>query len=80
MLDRLMNSVTKKKAMLAVAAGEAVPCMLMALMEFCTIGLTILASTVLSKGLSPLVFVVYTNALASIFLLPYNTFIITRNK
>ncbi|KAI7756976.1 hypothetical protein M8C21_001528, partial [Ambrosia artemisiifolia] len=60
--------------------GEVVPCMLMALMEFCTIGLTILASTVLSKGLSPFVFVVYTNALASIFLLPYNTFIISRNK
>ncbi|KAK9049200.1 hypothetical protein SSX86_020969 [Deinandra increscens subsp. villosa] len=59
---------------------EAVACMLMVLMEFCTIGLTILASTVLSKGLSPWVFVVYTNALASIFLLPYNTFIITRNK
>ncbi|KAJ0895824.1 putative EamA domain-containing protein [Helianthus annuus] len=59
---------------------EVVPCMLMALMEFCTIGLTILASTVMSKGLSPFVFVVYTNALSSIFLLPYNTFIVSRNK
>ncbi|KAI3817563.1 hypothetical protein L1987_11358 [Smallanthus sonchifolius] len=64
----------------AMVLGEVVPCMLMALMEFCTIGLTILASTVLSKGLSPLVFVVYTNALSSIFLLPYNTFIVSRNK
>ncbi|KAL8253652.1 hypothetical protein R6Q59_031873 [Mikania micrantha] len=63
----------------ALVLGEIVPCMLMALMEFCTIGLTILASTVLAKGLSPLVFVVYTNALSSIFLLPYNTFIHTRN-
>ncbi|KAJ0678445.1 hypothetical protein HanOQP8_Chr12g0448021 [Helianthus annuus] len=65
---------------LGMMLGEVVPCMLMVLMEFCTIGLTILASTVLSKGLSPFVFVVYTNALASIFLLPYNTFIINRNK
>ncbi|KAL9995370.1 hypothetical protein Hdeb2414_s0812g00949791 [Helianthus debilis subsp. tardiflorus] len=38
-----------------VLVGEVVPCMLMALMEFCTIGLTILASTVMSKGLSPFV-------------------------
>ncbi|XP_076898017.1 WAT1-related protein At1g70260-like [Bidens hawaiensis] len=64
----------------AMVVGEVVPCMLMALMEFCTIGLTILASTVLSKGLSPFVFVVYTNALSSIFLLPFNTFIVTKNK
>ncbi|KAK1415715.1 hypothetical protein QVD17_31500 [Tagetes erecta] len=64
----------------AIVLGEVVPCMLMSLMEFCTIGLTILASTVLSKGLSPLVFVVYTNALSSILLLPYNTFIANRNK
>ncbi|XP_076918362.1 WAT1-related protein At1g70260-like [Bidens hawaiensis] len=64
----------------AMVVGEVVPCMLMAFMEFCNIGLTILASTVLSKGLSPFVFVVYTNALASILLLPYNTFIVTRNK
>ncbi|CAI9300226.1 unnamed protein product [Lactuca saligna] len=60
--------------------GEVLPCMLMVLMEVCTIGLTILASTVLSKGLSPFVFVVYTNALSSIFLLPYNSFIGRRNK
>ncbi|XP_076900529.1 WAT1-related protein At1g70260-like [Bidens hawaiensis] len=64
----------------AMVVGEVVPCMLMALMEFCTIGLTILASTVLSKGLSPFVFVVYTNALSSVFLLPFNTFIVTKNK
>lgn len=60
--------------------AEVVPCMLMVLMEVCTIGLTILASTVLSKGLSPFVFVVYTNAMSSIFLLPYNSFIVRRNK
>ncbi|PWA48086.1 eamA domain, WAT1-related protein [Artemisia annua] len=64
----------------AIVLGDLVPCILMALMEVCTIGLTILASTILSKGLSPFVFVVYTNALASILLLPYNTFIVTRNK
>nr|XP_043612648.1 WAT1-related protein At1g70260 [Erigeron canadensis] len=64
----------------SVVLGEVVPCMLMVLMEVCTIGLTILASTVLSKGLSPFVFVVYTNALSSIFLLPFNTFIVRKNK
>ncbi|XP_071688636.1 WAT1-related protein At1g70260-like [Rutidosis leptorrhynchoides] len=59
--------------------AEVVPCILMVSMEVCTIGLTILASTILSKGLSPFVFVVYTNALSSIFLLPYNKFIVRRN-
>ncbi|GFY88316.1 nodulin MtN21 /EamA-like transporter family protein [Actinidia rufa] len=48
---------------------DVVPYMLMVAMEACTIALTILASTIMSRGMSPLVFVVYTNALASIILL-----------
>ncbi|KAJ9554336.1 hypothetical protein OSB04_018381, partial [Centaurea solstitialis] len=60
--------------------SEIVPCMLMVLMEVSTIGLTILASTIISKGLSPFVFVVYTNALSSIFLLPFNSFVVRRNE
>ncbi|XP_022892019.1 WAT1-related protein At1g70260-like [Olea europaea var. sylvestris] len=58
--------------------GEVVPSTVMVIMEGCTIGLTILASTVMAKGLSPFVFVVYTNAIGSIILLPYS-FIYDRN-
>ncbi|KAK1362154.1 hypothetical protein POM88_046628 [Heracleum sosnowskyi] len=54
-----------------VLVGEGLSCFLMVLMEGCTIGLTIMASTVMSRGMSPYVFVVYTNALSSIFLLPH---------
>lgn len=50
-----------------------VPFVLMVIMEGCTIGLTIWAKTVMSDyGMSPFVFVVYTNALASLILLPYS--------
>ncbi|XP_057492970.1 LOW QUALITY PROTEIN: WAT1-related protein At1g70260 [Actinidia eriantha] len=48
---------------------DVVPYVLMVAMEACTIALTILASTIMSRGMSPFVFVVYTNALASIILL-----------
>lgn len=51
--------------------GEGLSCFLMVLMEGCTIGLTIMASTIMSRGMSPYVFVVYTNALSSFFLLPH---------
>ncbi|KAK3041759.1 hypothetical protein RJ639_000275 [Escallonia herrerae] len=51
---------------------EVMPCMAMVVMEACTIGLTILASTVMARGMSPFVFVVYTNALASLILFPYS--------
>ncbi|KAM4120750.1 hypothetical protein ACJW30_03G155900 [Castanea mollissima] len=45
----------------------------MVTMEGCTIGLTILAKTAMTNGMSPFVFVVYTNAFASIVLLfPYS--------
>ncbi|KAF5746629.1 nodulin MtN21 family protein [Tripterygium wilfordii] len=51
---------------------EVVPFIAMVTMEGCTIGLTILAKTAITGGMSPLVFVVYTNALGSILLLPYS--------
>ncbi|XP_059448124.1 LOW QUALITY PROTEIN: WAT1-related protein At1g70260 [Corylus avellana] len=54
--------------------GEVVPFMVMVAMEGCTIGLTIFAKTAITNGMSPFVFVVYTNALASLLLLPF-TFI-----
>ncbi|KAG2707483.1 hypothetical protein I3760_05G149400 [Carya illinoinensis] len=50
---------------------EAVPFTVMVTMEGCTIGLTIWASTAMNNGMSPFVFVFYTNSLASI-LLPYS--------
>ena len=52
--------------------GEVVPFTVMVTMEGWTIGLTILAKTAMTNGMSPFVFVVYTNALASILLLPYS--------
>ncbi|KAL1804419.1 hypothetical protein DCAR_0936067 [Daucus carota subsp. sativus] len=55
-----------------VMVGEGLSCFLMVLMEGCTIGLTIMASTTMSRGMSPYVFVVYSNALSSIFLLPHS--------
>ncbi|XP_035540220.1 WAT1-related protein At1g70260-like [Juglans regia] len=51
---------------------EAVPFTVMVTMEACTIGLTIWASTAMNNGMSPLVFVFYSNSLASILLLPYS--------
>ncbi|XP_047323578.1 WAT1-related protein At1g70260-like [Impatiens glandulifera] len=55
---------------LGMLMAEVVPCILMATMEALTIALTILASTVIAKGISPFVFVAYTSALSSLFLLP----------
>ncbi|CDP00196.1 unnamed protein product [Coffea canephora] len=52
--------------------GEAIPSTVMFIMEFCTISLTIMAKTIISRGMSPFVFVVYTNALGSILLLLYS--------
>jgi hypothetical protein len=51
---------------------DVVPFTVMVAMEGCTIGLTILAKTAITNGMSPLVFVFYTNALASILLLPFS--------
>ncbi|XP_011071064.1 WAT1-related protein At1g70260 [Sesamum indicum] len=54
--------------------GEVLPCAAMVLVEGCIIGLTIMASTAMARGMSPFVFVVYTNALGSIILLPFSFF------
>ncbi|XP_060183158.1 WAT1-related protein At1g60050-like [Lycium barbarum] len=57
-----------------VAIGEKMlPCIAMIIIEACTIFLTIMASTAMSKlGMSSFVFVVYTNALSFILLIPYS--------
>ncbi|KAJ8758964.1 hypothetical protein K2173_003202 [Erythroxylum novogranatense] len=52
--------------------AEVVPFSMMVMMEGCTIGLTILAKTAMSGGMSPFVFVVYTNALATSLLFPFS--------
>ncbi|XP_031258254.1 WAT1-related protein At1g70260-like [Pistacia vera] len=52
--------------------AEAFPFTVMVIMEGCTIGLTILAKSAITAGMNPFVFVVYTNALGSISLLPYS--------
>ncbi|XP_010533056.1 PREDICTED: WAT1-related protein At1g70260 [Tarenaya hassleriana] len=57
-----------------VRREEIVPFMVMVLMEGCTIALTIMAKTALTGGMSPFVFVVYTNALGSFLLLPFSFF------
>ncbi|CAN8244936.1 unnamed protein product [Cochlearia groenlandica] len=51
-----------------------VPFIAMASMEACTIALTILAKTALTGGMSPFVFIVYTNSLGSLLLIPYSFF------
>ncbi|KAI3416894.1 uncharacterized protein J3R85_015006, partial [Psidium guajava] len=53
---------------------EVAKFVVMAIMEGCTTGLTILADTAMSNGMSPFVFVLYTKALASLILLPYSFF------
>lgn len=52
--------------------GEVSPFMVMVIMEGCTIGLTILAKTAITGGLSPFVFVLYTNAIGSFLLLSFS--------
>ncbi|KAK4488851.1 hypothetical protein RD792_004641 [Penstemon davidsonii] len=56
------------------ALGEVIPSTAMVVVEGCIIGLTIMANTAMARGMSPFVFVVYTNALATIILLPYSYF------
>ncbi|KAE8688309.1 WAT1-related protein [Hibiscus syriacus] len=51
---------------------EVAPFTVMVIMEACTIALTILAKTALTGGLSPFVFVVYTNVIGSSLLLPFS--------
>ncbi|XP_015073199.2 WAT1-related protein At1g70260-like [Solanum pennellii] len=64
-----------------VAIGEMLPCTSMIIIEACTIFLTIMASTTMSKlGMSSFVFVVYTNALSFILLIPFSIFFHGNNK
>ncbi|CAJ1974315.1 unnamed protein product [Sphenostylis stenocarpa] len=50
--------------------SEVLPFIIMVIMEGWTIGLTIFAKTAITNGMSPFVFIVYTNALATIILFP----------
>ncbi|KAL3636328.1 hypothetical protein CASFOL_020875 [Castilleja foliolosa] len=59
---------------LKVVLGEVLPCAAMVTVEGCVIGLTIMANTAMARGMSPFVFVVYTNALGSIILIPFSFF------
>ncbi|XP_045816112.1 WAT1-related protein At1g70260-like [Trifolium pratense] len=53
-----------------ISTSELVPFIIMVIMEGCTIALTIFAKTSITNGMSPFVFIVYTNALATIILFP----------
>lgn len=59
---------------LKIGGGEVLPFVVMVMMEGCTIGLTILAKTAMTSGLSPFVFVVYTNAIGTLLLFPFSLF------
>nr|TKY74155.1 WAT1-related protein [Spatholobus suberectus] len=50
--------------------SEVLSFIVMVIMEGWTIGLTIFAKTAITNGMSPFVFIVYTNALAAIILFP----------
>ncbi|XP_015170360.1 WAT1-related protein At1g70260-like [Solanum tuberosum] len=64
-----------------VAIGDMLPCTSMIIIEACTIFLTIMASTVMSKlRMSSFVFVVYTNALSFIFLIPFSILFHRNNR
>lgn len=65
---------TQNMGLMEARWENIVPFIAMALMEACTIALTILAKTALTGGMSPFVFIVYTNALGSLVLLPYSFF------
>ncbi|XP_073147956.1 WAT1-related protein At1g70260-like isoform X2 [Henckelia pumila] len=61
-------------------AVVVVPLAAMVLVEGCIIVLTIMASSGMARGMSPFVFVVYTNALGSILLFPYSYFYDRRDQ
>ncbi|KAE9608916.1 hypothetical protein Lalb_Chr08g0240741 [Lupinus albus] len=50
--------------------SEVVPFITMVIFEGCTIALTIFAKTEITNGMSPFVFIFYTNALATIIFFP----------
>ncbi|XP_020420187.1 WAT1-related protein At3g28050 isoform X2 [Prunus persica] len=58
---------------------ELVPFAAMVMVEIMDVGLTTLSKAAMSRGMSHFVFVVYSNALATLILLP-SSFIIHRNK
>ncbi|MCL7026535.1 hypothetical protein MKW94_018082 [Papaver nudicaule] len=49
---------------------DVIPGLAMVLMEGITVGLTIMTKTVMARGMSPFVFIAYTNVASSILLLP----------
>ncbi|KAE8726085.1 WAT1-related protein [Hibiscus syriacus] len=55
------------------------PFTVMVIMEACTIALTILAKTTITGGMSPFFFVVYTNAVGFLLLLPFS-FLLHRER
>lgn len=59
---------------------EVIPFIIMVIMEGCTIGLTILAKTAITNGMSPFVFIVYTNALATLILFPSSFLLNHQNR
>ncbi|KAE8690805.1 Detected protein of unknown function [Hibiscus syriacus] len=58
--------------MMRERASEMAPFTAMVMVEACTIALTVLAKTAITAGMSPFVFVVYTNAVGSLLLLPFS--------
>ncbi|CAH8363842.1 unnamed protein product [Eruca vesicaria subsp. sativa] len=57
-----------------VRKEKFVPFVAMVIMEACTIAFTIMAKTAITGGMSPFVFVVYTNAFGSFLLIPFSFF------
>ncbi|KAI3898896.1 hypothetical protein MKW92_053430 [Papaver armeniacum] len=49
---------------------DVIPGLAMVLMEGITVGLTIMTKTVMARGMSPFVFIAYTNILSTLILLP----------
>lgn len=63
-----------------IRTSELIPFIVMVIMEGCTIGLTIFAKTAITNGMSPFVFIVYTNALATIVLFPSSFLLNHQNR
>src|ERR1044072_37760 len=57
---------------------DATPFAAMVIVEFRDVGLSTLSKAAMSRGMSPFVFVVYSNALATLILLP-SSFLINRS-
>ncbi|XP_028754466.1 WAT1-related protein At1g70260-like isoform X1 [Neltuma alba] len=59
---------------------EVMPFIVMVIMEGCTIGLTIFAKSALTNGMSPFVFIVYTNSLATLILFLFSYLIHSNDR